>query len=157
MFKSAFGVCNSWFAQNADFSGLLTKVSWTCLRVLIDGLSHPVRFAAHRQPFCWDFLYHSQTVLSVGGSVCYLFQNLYYTITIDSVLVNSKTQNAFLSLVLAHVLSWLPPSSEICKFTMVSIIHTNLERFSTYWNANNSTYIYHLRHTLFIVNKQSVA
>jgi hypothetical protein len=34
-----------------------------------------------------------------------------------------------------HVSSWLAPSSETCKYTMAPIIHTNLERFSTYWYA----------------------
>jgi hypothetical protein len=44
----------------------------------------------------WNFMYHSQIVLSVGGSVWYMIRNIRYTITIDSVLVNSKTQNAIL-------------------------------------------------------------
>jgi len=34
--------------------------------------------------------------LSVGGSVRYMVRNLRCTVTIDSVLANSKTQNAFL-------------------------------------------------------------
>jgi hypothetical protein len=41
-------------------------------------------------------MYHSRTVLSVGGSVWYMVRNLRCTVTIDSVLVDSKTQNAFL-------------------------------------------------------------
>ena len=41
-------------------------------------------------------MYHSRIVLSVGGSVCYMIRNLRCTVTIDSVLANSKTQNAFL-------------------------------------------------------------
>ena len=41
-------------------------------------------------------MYHSRIVLSVGGSVRYLVRNLRCTVTIDSVLANSKTQNAFL-------------------------------------------------------------
>ena len=56
----------------------------------------PLRFAAHRQPFCWNFMYHSRIVMSVGGSVRYMVRNLRCTVTIDSVLANSKTQNAFL-------------------------------------------------------------
>ena len=56
----------------------------------------PVRFAAHRQPLCWNFMYHSRIVLSVGGSVWYMIQNLRCTVAIDSVLANFKTQNAFL-------------------------------------------------------------
>ena len=39
---------------------------------------------------------HSLIVLSVGGSVWYMIRNLRHTVTIDSVLANSKTQNAFL-------------------------------------------------------------
>ena len=43
-----------------------------------------------------EFMYHSRIVLSVGGSVWYMIRNLRCTITINSVLANSKTQNAFL-------------------------------------------------------------
>ena len=43
-----------------------------------------------------EFMYHSGIVLSVGGSVVYMIRNLHCTVTIDSVLANSKTQNAFL-------------------------------------------------------------
>ena len=43
-----------------------------------------------------EFMYHSRIVLSVGGSVWYMFRNLCCTVTIDSILSNSKTQNAFL-------------------------------------------------------------
>ena len=43
-----------------------------------------------------EFMYHSRIVLSVGGSVWYVIRNLRCTVTIDSVLANSKTQNAFL-------------------------------------------------------------
>jgi hypothetical protein len=35
-------------------------------------------------------------IISVGGSVWYMIRNLRCTVTIDSVLANSKTQNAFL-------------------------------------------------------------
>ena len=41
-------------------------------------------------------MYHSRIVLSVGGSVWYMIGNVRCTVTIDSVLANSKTQNAFL-------------------------------------------------------------
>ena len=41
-------------------------------------------------------MYHSRNVLSVSGSVWYMVRNLRCTVTIDSVLANSKTQNAFL-------------------------------------------------------------
>jgi hypothetical protein len=69
------GICDSWLPQRVDFWGLLTKVSHTCLTVSADGPGQPFRFAAHRQPFCWNFLYHSRTVLFVGGSVWYLVRN----------------------------------------------------------------------------------
>ena len=41
-------------------------------------------------------MYHSRIVLSVGGSLRYVVRNLRCTVTIDSVLANPKTQNAFL-------------------------------------------------------------
>jgi len=41
-------------------------------------------------------MYHSRIVLSVGGSVWYMIRNLRCTVKTDSVLANSKTQNAFL-------------------------------------------------------------
>ena len=41
-------------------------------------------------------MYHSRIVLSVVGSVWYMIRNLHCTVTIDSVLANSKTQNALL-------------------------------------------------------------
>ena len=41
-------------------------------------------------------MYHSRVVLSIGGSVWYMIRNLRCTVTTDSVLANSKTQNAFL-------------------------------------------------------------
>ena len=43
-----------------------------------------------------EFMYHSRIVLSVGGSVWYMIRNPLCTVTIDSVLANSKIQNAFL-------------------------------------------------------------
>jgi hypothetical protein len=57
-------------------------------------------FAAHRQPLCWNFLYQSQIVLFIGGSVWYFVRSLCCTVTTDSVLANSKTQKAFLSPIL---------------------------------------------------------
>jgi hypothetical protein len=53
-------------------------------------------FAAHRQSIYWNFMYHSRIGLSVGCSVGYVARNHLCTVTIDSVLTNSKTQNAFL-------------------------------------------------------------
>ena len=49
-----------------------------------------------------EFMYHSRIVLSVGGSVWYVIRNLRCTVTMDTVLANSKTQNAFLFTVNAH-------------------------------------------------------
>jgi hypothetical protein len=43
-----------------------------------------------------EFMYHSQIVLSVGGCVWYVVRNLRCTVTIESVLANSKTENASL-------------------------------------------------------------
>ena len=84
------------FMRVVDFWGLLTNASRTRSTVSDDGPGRPLRFAAHRQPLCWNFMYHSRIVLSVGGSVWYMIRNLRCTVTIDSVLANSKTQNAFL-------------------------------------------------------------
>jgi hypothetical protein len=52
--------------------------------------------AVYRQPLYWNFMHHSRIVSSVGGSVWYMVPNLCCSVTIDSVLANSKTQNAFL-------------------------------------------------------------
>jgi len=50
--------------------------------------------------------------LSVGGSVWYMIRNLRCTVTIDSVLANSKTQNAYLFIVKAIFLHDYPLSVE---------------------------------------------
>ena len=94
--KLDWDICNSRLERVADFWGLLTNVSRTRSTVSADGPGRPVRFPAHRQPLCWNFMYHSRIVLSVGGSVWYKNRNLRCTVTIDSVLTNSKTKNAFL-------------------------------------------------------------
>jgi hypothetical protein len=60
--------------------------------------------------------------LSVGGSVWHIVRNLHCTVTIDSVLANSKTQNAFLFP--AHAMYAKVPNTH-------THTHTNLERFST--------------------------
>ena len=57
-------------------------------------------------------MYHSRIVLSVGGSVWYMIRNLRCTVTIDSVLANSKTQNAFLFTVNAIFLHDYPLAVE---------------------------------------------
>ena len=59
-----------------------------------------------------EFMYHSRIVLSVGGSVWYTIRNLRCTVTIDSVLANSKTQNAFLFTVKAIFLHDYPLAVE---------------------------------------------
>jgi hypothetical protein len=79
-----------------DFWGLLTNVSRTRSTVSADGPGRPVRLAAHRQPLCWNFMYHSWIVLSVVGSVWYMVRNFRCAVRIDSVLINSKTENALL-------------------------------------------------------------
>ena len=55
-----------------------------------------------------EFMYHSRIVLSVGGSVWYMIRNLRCTVTIDSVLANSMTQNVFLFTVSAIFLHDYP-------------------------------------------------
>jgi hypothetical protein len=77
------------------------KSSCTHSTISADEPSPPVRFAVHRQPLFRNFLYHSWTALSTGGPVWYLVQNIHCTITIDSVLANSKIQSTSLSPVLA--------------------------------------------------------
>ena len=57
-------------------------------------------------------MYHSRIVLSVGGSVWYMIRNLRCTVTIDSVLSNSKTQNTFLFTVNAIFLHDYPLAVE---------------------------------------------
>jgi hypothetical protein len=71
------------------------QVSRTRSTVSADSPGRTVRFAAHRQPLCCNFTYHSRIVLCVDGSVWYMVRNHPCTVTIDSVLANSKTQNAF--------------------------------------------------------------
>ena len=57
-------------------------------------------------------MYHSRIVLSVDGTVWYMIRNLRCTVTIDSVLANSKTQNAFLFAVNAIFLHDYPLAVE---------------------------------------------
>ena len=57
-----------------------------------------------------EFMYHSRIVLSVGGSMWHMI--LRCTVTIDSVLANSKTQNAFLFTVKAIFLHDYPVAVE---------------------------------------------
>jgi len=127
-------ICNSRLTRVVDFWGLLTNVSRTHWTVSADGPGRPVRFTAHRQPLCWNFMHLSRIVLSVGGSVWYMIRNLRCTITIDSVLANSKTENAFLFTMNAIFHHDYPLAVEPAS-TPRPLVQKNLERFSTYWYA----------------------
>jgi hypothetical protein len=59
-----------------------------------------------------ELMYHSRIVLSVGGSMWYMIRNLRCTVAFDSVLANSKTQNAFLFTVNAIFLHDYPLAVE---------------------------------------------
>jgi hypothetical protein len=50
---------------------------------------------------CWNFLYHSRIILSIGDSMWYLVRKLCCIVIIDSVWANPKIQKAFLSPILA--------------------------------------------------------
>ena len=78
-----------------------------------------------------EFMYHSRIVLSVGGSVWYMIRNLRCTVTIDSVLANTKTQNAFLFTVNAICIHDYPLAVESGS-TPRPIVQKKLERFSAY-------------------------
>jgi hypothetical protein len=88
-----------------------------------DAPSH--RSAAHRQPLCWNFLCHSQIVLSVGGSVWYLVRNLRCVVTIDSFLQIPRHRTLPFPCP-RHVSSRLPPGGETCKYAMTPLTQTNL-------------------------------
>ena len=66
------------------------------LRCIITSSLYGGSFRSAQAATQLEFMYHSRIVLSVGGSVGYMIRNLRCTVTIDSVLANSKTQNAFL-------------------------------------------------------------
>jgi hypothetical protein len=93
------------------------------------------RFAAHRQIFCWNFMYHPRIVLSVDGSVWYTVQNLRYTVTINSVLVNYKTKNAFLFPVHAMFRQGRFPAVKAASTSRRLVHKKKLEIFCTYWYA----------------------
>ena len=112
--------------------GLLTNASRTRPTVSADGPGQPLRFAAHRQPLCWNFMYHSRIVLSVGGSVRYMIRNLRCTVTIDSILAKFQDTERFLILCERHFSSRQPPSGGNCKYTKAPSIKKNLESFSIY-------------------------
>ena len=79
-----------------------------------------------------EFMYHSRIVLSVGGSMWYMIRNLRCTVTIDSVLANSKTQNVVLFIVNAIFLHDYPLAVEPGSMPRLLVQKKNLERFSTY-------------------------
>jgi hypothetical protein len=102
-----WGICDSQLKQCVDFWGHLTNVSHT-----LDSLNQPVRFAVHMQPLCWNFLYHSLIVLSLGGSVWYMVWNLHCTITNDFVLAKLSYSPSTPCFVTSA------PSGETVKYTM---------------------------------------
>jgi hypothetical protein len=104
----------------------VSVLSYRFSTVSADGPGRAVRFAAHRQPLYWNFMYHLRIVLSVGGSVWCMALNLRCTGKINSVLENSKTQNAFLFPAYAIFSSRLPPNGEICKYATAPSTPTNL-------------------------------
>jgi hypothetical protein len=123
-----WGICNSWLAWCVDFWGLLTKVSCTHSTVSANGPGQAVRFAAHRQPLCWNFFVRRWFCVVLSPKPLLQHHNW---LSFDKFLDTER----FLILCPCHVSSWLPPSSETCKYTMVPITQTNLERYSTYCYA----------------------
>jgi hypothetical protein len=99
----------------------------------LHSLGRPVLSAAHRQPLCSIFLYHPRIVLSVRCSVWSLVRNLRCAVTIDSVIANSKTQNAFLSPILAmfshDCLLAVKPASTPCR--LLTIQHQEILQLLT--------------------------
>ena len=85
---SQLWLCNGGFGSCTTQNHLQTKQFVNGTWIPAEWL--PVRFAAHRQLLCW-LMYHSRIVLSVDGSVWYMIRNLRCTVTVDSVLANSKT------------------------------------------------------------------
>ena len=61
-------------------------------------------------------MYHSRIVLSVGGSLRYMVQNLRCTVTIDSVLAKFQDPEHFLIHCARHFSSRLPRSGGTCKY-----------------------------------------
>ena len=68
----------------------------------------------------------------IGGSVWYMIRNLRCTVTIASVLANSKTQNASLFTVNAILLHDYPLAVEPGSTPKPLVQKKNLETFSTY-------------------------
>jgi hypothetical protein len=73
--------------------------------------------------------------LSVCGSLWYTVRNLRCTVTIDSVLVNSKTQNAFLFPAQAKFHHDCPLAVKPASMPRHLVHQKMCERFSTYWYA----------------------
>jgi hypothetical protein len=105
---------------------ILTKVCRTRSTVL----------TAHRQPLCWNFMYHSRIVF-----VCMWFCVVHGPkppFHRHNWLSFGKFQQTerFLIHCPRHVASRLPPSGETYKYAMTPITQANLDRFSTYWYAH---------------------
>ena len=103
--------------------GLLAKVCRTC----------STDSAAHRQPLCCNFMYHSRIVLSVGGSVWHMVRNIRCTGTFDSLLANSNTQNAFLSPIHAMFRHDCPLAVKPASTPQRQLPKKTWDRFSSYW------------------------
>jgi hypothetical protein len=125
-----WGVCNSRLAWCVDFWGILTEVSRTRLIALADDL------CSFRSSQAATLLEFRVPLTNYFVGRWFSVRSLRYTVTIDSVLANSKTQNAFLSPILAMFSHDCPPSGETCKYVMAPITQTNLGRFSMYWYAH---------------------
>jgi hypothetical protein len=93
--------CNGDFGPRSTQNHLRTKQfmsgTWNSTTVAACALWNKQAgpFVSQRTLY-WNFMCHSQIVLSTGGSAWYVVRNLCCTVTIDPVLTNSKTQNAFL-------------------------------------------------------------
>jgi hypothetical protein len=83
--------------------------------VSADGPGRPVRFAAHRQPLCWNFMYHSRIVLSVGASVRYMVRNPLALSQLTQFWQIPRHKTLYYSLS-TQVLSRLSPNGETCKY-----------------------------------------
>jgi hypothetical protein len=106
--------------------------SWVVHEIPVEWL--PVHFTAHRQPQYWNFTYHSQIVLSVVDTVWYVVWHLRCTITIVSVLANSKT-HAFLFSVHTMFHNDCPLVVKPASTPRRLRHKKNFESISTYWYA----------------------
>jgi hypothetical protein len=116
--NGGFGPCTTQSHLRAQQfeSGTWNRVEWLPVRCETNRLVAASLFISQSTLY-WNFMYHSRTVLSVGGSAWYLVRHLRCTLTIDSVLANSKTQNTFL----------FPVHGETCKYTTLPSTQKKLE------------------------------